>query len=387
MVQYSSMASSLVDPPLTLGQKLRLSRGAALAAAVDQAAHSLARVRYALPDARPERHHVFLERDIPYAASKTHHHRLDAYVPMRASRPMPVVMYVHGGGFATLSKETHRVMALAIARRGYLVFNVNYRLGLKHPYPAPLEDVTNALLWVHANADRFGGDRSRIAIAGESAGGNLVTALGVMHAKRHEPAFARRLHDANVSLKAVVSTYPFLDLSDRSATHPRLAGWYKAALFYAASAYLGQQIYSDEHDVLASPIRALEGRFAPERPMPPFFLACGSRDPLLKQCQRLKDALDRLGTPAELFIAAGEIHAFDAMVWRAPARAKWKATHAFLARGTWWRREPVGGRDERHPHLGAAAVRGRAILAAPAPLRVRLHRSHRQRGRGDRAAP
>jgi hypothetical protein len=42
--------------------------------------------------------------------------------------------------------------------------------------------------------------------------------------------------------------------------------------------------------------------------------------------------LDRLHTPAELFVAPGEIHAFDAMVWRAPARAKWKATHAFLAR-------------------------------------------------------
>jgi acetyl esterase len=317
---------------LSLSQKMRLSRGAAIAAAVDQAAHSLARMRYALPDARPERHHVLLERDIPYATPSTHHHRLDAYLPMRAPRPMPVVMYVHGGGFATLSKETHRVMALAIARRGYLVFNVNYRLGLKHPYPAPLEDVSSALLWVHANADRFGGDPSRIAVAGESAGGNLVTALGVMHAKRYAPAFARRLHDANIGLRAVVATYPYLDLSDRYANHPRLAGWYKSALFHAASAYLGPQIFAGDHEPLASPLRALENRFVSDRPLAPFFISCGSRDPLLDQCRRLKDTLDRLGARAELFIAPGEIHAFDAMVWRAPARAKWKATHAFLAR-------------------------------------------------------
>ncbi len=46
----------------------------------------------------------------------------------------------------------------------------------------------------------------------------------------------------------------------------------------------------------------------------------------------MKEALDRLDTPAELFVAPGEIHAFDAMVWRAPARAKWKATHAFLSK-------------------------------------------------------
>ena len=124
----------------------------------------------------------------------------------------------------------------AIASRGYLVFNVNYRLGIRHPYPEPLEDVANALVWVNANADRFGGDRSRIAIAGESAGGNLVTALGVMYAKRREEPFARRVYDANIALRAIVATYPYLDLTEHDKVHPRLAGWYKAALFDAASA-------------------------------------------------------------------------------------------------------------------------------------------------------
>ncbi len=316
--------------PLTWSQRIRLSRGAFVYSAIDRAAHTLARLRYALPDAQPERHHVFLEPNVPYGTSRGHHHRLDVYVPMRFQRPLPVVMYVHGGGFASLSKDTHRVMALAIATRGYLVFNVNYRLGIRHPYPEPLEDVSSALLWVNDNADRFGGDRTRIAVAGESAGGNLVTALGVMHAKRYDEPFARRVFDANIALRAVVSTYPYLDLSEHYRVHPRLAGWYKAALFDAASAYLGHHVYSEEHALLASPIRALEANFKPARPLPPFFIACGSRDPLLPQCQRLKDVLDRLHTPAELFIAPGEIHAFDAMVWRASARAKWRATHAFL---------------------------------------------------------
>jgi acetyl esterase len=319
---------------LTLGQRLRLSRGAVFYGTIDRAAHTLARLRYALPDAQPERHHVFLEPDVPYTA--THrwgdHHTLDVYIPMRTQRPLPVVMYVHGGAFASLSKDTHRVMALAIARRGYLVFNINYRQGLRHPFPAPLEDVSSALLWVSANADRFGGDRSRIAVAGESAGGNLVTAVGVMHAKRYEAPFARRVYDANISLKAVLSTYPYLDLTDRYEAHPRLARWYKTALFDAASSYLGHKVFDEEHHVLASPVRALESGFEPDRPLPPFFIACGSRDPFLQQCQRLKEALDRLDVDAQLFIAPGEIHAFDAMVWRAPARAKWKATHAFLSK-------------------------------------------------------
>jgi acetyl esterase len=318
---------------LSLGQRLRLSRSAVVYSAIDRAAHGLARIRYALPDAQPERHHVFLEANIPYATSTSAQQKLDVYVPMRAARPFPVVMYVHGGAFASLSKDTHRVMALAFARRGYLVFNINYRLGLRHPFPEPLEDVSNALLWVNANADRFGGDRSRIAVAGESAGGNLVTALGVMHAKRQKEAFARRVYDANISLRAVLATYPYLDLTDRYEAHPRLAFWYKAALFDAASAYLGRRVFDENgHDLLASPVRILENQFVADRAVPPFFIACGSRDPFLPQCERLKDALDKIGTPAEMFVAPGEIHAFDAMVWRAPARAKWKATHAFLAR-------------------------------------------------------
>jgi len=316
---------------LTLGQRFRLGRGAVVYGTVDRAAHALARLRYALPDAQPERHNVFLEPNVPYGTSKRHHHSLDVYVPTRAPRPLPVVMYVHGGAFASLSKDTHRVMALAIARRGYLVFNINYRQGIRHPFPAPLEDAATALLWVNANADRFGGDRSRIAIAGESAGGNLVTALAVMHAKRYDVPFAKRVYDANISLRAVLSTYPYLDLTDRYEAHPRLARWYKTALFDAASSYLGHHVFATEHHELASPVRALEmGRM--DREIPPFFIACGSRDPFLQQCQRLKDALDKRDVPAELFIAPGEIHAFDAMVWRAPARAKWKATHAFLAR-------------------------------------------------------
>lgn len=213
---------------LTFGQKLRLGRGAVVYGTVDRAAHTLARLRYALPDAQPARHHVFLEPNVPYATSKRFFHSLDVYVPMRAPRPAPVVMYVHGGAFASLSKDTHRVMALAIARRGYVVFNINYRQGIRYPFPAPLEDAAEALLWVHANADRFGGDPTRLAIAGESAGGNLVTALGVMHARRFEVPFARRVYDANLSLRAVLSTYPYLDLTDRYEHHPRLARWYKS---------------------------------------------------------------------------------------------------------------------------------------------------------------
>jgi acetyl esterase len=303
-------------------------------AAMDRAAHVFARIRYSMPDAHPARHHLVVHRDLAYGPSGHDHHRLDAYVPTHAARPLPVVMYVHGGGFTMLSKETHRVMALAIARAGYLLFNINYRLGPRHTYPAPLEDACDALLWVKRNCERFGGDPTRIGLAGESAGGNLVTALAVAASWRRPEPFARRVFDADVRLRGVVATYGFLDLgyTGQYIADPNIPRWTKSLLLDAARSYLGHDVRAAvEAYPLASPLRIIEAG-APERPLPPFFLSVGTRDPLIRCSKRLKSALDRLGTPCELQVAPGEIHGYDAMVWRAPAKEKWRAAHAFLDR-------------------------------------------------------
>ena len=78
------------------------------------------------PHARPARHHVEVIRDIPYLeGSKLPEHRLDVWRPTDKKGPFPVLLYVHGGGFRILSKDTHWIMALAFARRGFVVFNIN----------------------------------------------------------------------------------------------------------------------------------------------------------------------------------------------------------------------------------------------------------------------
>jgi acetyl esterase len=185
---------------------------------------------------------------------------------------------------------------------------------------------------VKENCGRFGGDASRIALAGESAGGNLVTAMAVAASwRRHEP-FARRVFDAKVGLRAVVATYGFLDLghTDEYLANAATPRWAKALLLDAARSYVG-------HDVrgaaiahpLASPLRVIEGG-GPDRPLPAFFAAVGTRDPLLRCSKRLKAALDALGSPCELHVSPGEIHGFDAFVWRPAARAKWGAAYRFL---------------------------------------------------------
>lgn len=301
-------------------------------AAVDRAAHWLARLRYALPDARPSRFDLAVHRDVAYGSDPLQ--RLDVYAPARASQPVPVVMYVHGGGFAMLSKETHQLMAFPIARAGYCLFNIDYRHGRKHHYPAPLEDACRALLWVRENCERYGGDPSRIALAGESAGGNLVTALAVASSWRRPEAFARRVFDANVSLRAAVTAYGFLDLgyTREYLANPKMPGWAKALLLDAARSYVGRDLLEAvERCPLASPLRIIESG-SPDRPLPSFFAAVGTRDPLLRCSKRLKAALDALGTPCELHLSPGEIHGFDAFMWRPKAKEKWRATCAFLER-------------------------------------------------------
>jgi acetyl esterase len=257
-------------------------------------------------------------------------------------------MYVHGGAFSMLSKDTHRVMALALSRRGFLTFIINYRLGVRNLYPAPLQDACSALVWVHRNAARFGGDPSRLAIAGESAGGNLVAALAIANASPQPELFARRVFDAQIPLRAVVSTYGFHDLTDvyRFRHHPRAARWVKEMLFDAAISYVGHDVHAAvQKSPLCSPLAILENGFAPHRPLPPFFLDVGTRDPLLSHSRRLKAALDALGTRCDLHVWPGEIHGYDAMVWREAAQQKWRRVYGFLGEHLGVERRPPGATE------------------------------------------
>ena len=100
------------------------------------------------PKAKPERHGVELIENIPYIDDGNDAHLLDVYRPKERSGPCPVLVYVHGGAFSILSKDTHWLMALAFARRGFVVFNINYRLAPKHPFPAAIEDACRAGAWI-----------------------------------------------------------------------------------------------------------------------------------------------------------------------------------------------------------------------------------------------
>lgn len=318
------------DLPARLGAGIRRAAGSVI---VDGFFRGMARLGRLHPDARPERHNVELVRDVPYIDDGATDHLLDIYRPRGAHGPLPVVLYVHGGSFRILSKDSHWVMGLAFARKGYLVLNINYRLAPRHPYPAPLEDAAAALRWAMSSAACHGGDPSRLVLAGESAGANLVTALAVCCCYERSEPFARQVWESGAQPRAVIPACGMLQVSDpgRFARRRRLAAWVADRMDVASEAYLGPPRASAALE-LADPLVVLERAAPPNRPLPPFLVQVGTRDPLLDDTRRLAAALARLRVPCEAYYYPGEIHAFHALAWRKQARRAWGHIYAFLDR-------------------------------------------------------
>jgi acetyl esterase len=293
------------------------------------------------PAARPERHGVEVERDVDYGDDRRWH-QLDLYKPVHRPGPWPVVFYVHGGGFHLLSKDTHWLMGLVFARFGYLVVNISYRLAPQHPYPAALEDTSAAYRWLAAHVTELGGDPARVALAGESAGGNLVTALALTTCQRRDEPWAQAVFDTGLVPRAVLPFCAILEVSrpERFAERRRLPRWIDAMIRDTSASYLrGHSSVPGPTTALADPLRVLEDSIAGlpvqrgwDRPLPPFFAPVGTRDPLLDDTRRLEKALAALNVPCEARYYPGGIHAFHALVWDPAARRCWRDALAFLDR-------------------------------------------------------
>ena len=291
------------------------------------------------PQARPERHGVEVIRDVVYGSGARREHKLDVYRPKNANQGSngggrPAVLYVHGGGFRILSKDTHWIMALAFARRGYVVFNVDYRLAPEHPFPCAIEDVCDAYAWVAAHAAEHGADPSRLILAGESAGANLCASLALAACYERPDPWAQRVYATGVVPRAVVAACGIHQVSDpqrfgRRKPIPRMLA---DRIEEVADAYLGGATCAEETLDFADPLLHYERGHAPHRALPAFFLPVGTADPLLDDTRRLARALETLGAVAEARYYRGEPHAFHAFVVRPNAKQCWQDTYEFLDR-------------------------------------------------------
>jgi len=286
------------------------------------------------PLARPERHGVEVLRDIQYLPTGRREHRLDIYRPVTPG-PHPAVLYVHGGGFRILSKDTHWLMGLAFARRGFAVFNVGYRLAPRHPYPAAVEDVCAAYAWVAQHAATYAADPQRLVLAGESAGANLALTLAVAACFRRPEPWARMVFDAGVVPAAVLPACGLLQVTDPERfrrKRPQMLRFIEDRIREVSNDYVGSQARPGGAGLdLADPLLVLEGDEQTARPLPPMFAAVGTGDVLLDDSRRLGAAIRRRDGLCEVAYYPGEPHAFHAFVMREAARQCWADTFRFLA--------------------------------------------------------
>ena len=296
-----------------------------------------------LPVSAPKRHGVEVIADVPYKTGGGTAHQLDIYRPTRRKGPLPVVVYVHGGAFRSLSKDTHWVMALAWAREGYVVFNVNYRLAPEHRYPAACEDLACAWAWIAQNAALYGGDLSRLVVSGESAGGNLASVMTLATVTKRSEPWACDVFALGLLPQVVVPACAVLQVSDpRRWTRRRRAAGKKAPRLVQGVLDDTWQVYSgrsvDDSDAgadhgLMDPLVVTESLAAHKtqlaRALPAFFLPVGVADPLLDDHRRMAAALQQLGAVAEARFYEGMEHAFHAFVWREAAQKCWQDSYAF----------------------------------------------------------
>jgi acetyl esterase len=264
---------------------------------------------------------------VPYTRRDGRDLCVDIYRPVDRAAPLPVVVYLHGGGFRAMSKDTHWLMGLAFARQGHLVVLPDYRLGARHPFPAPAEDAVAAWTWSAANVVELGGDPRRMVVAGESAGANLAATLAVASAWARPEPWARAIFESAHRPRAAIPACGILQVSDtdRFRRHPRVV---RSIIGDVARSYLPAGVEGLDL-ALADPLRVVETT-TPDREPIPCFLPVGDRDPLMDDSHRMAAALRRWGGRAEARSYAGGTHAFHAFVWNRRARECWGDMFRFL---------------------------------------------------------
>ena len=227
------------------------------------------------------------------------------YTPLKAdgsamTGPLPVVVYFHGGGWVIADLAAYEPSAVALAEKtGAVVISVAYRLAPEHPYPAAHEDAFAAYQYVAENAAAMNGDPAKIALAGESAGGNLAVATALLAKER----------GAKMPVH-VLSVYPVADGDVTGASYEKYADakplnkpfmeWFFDR--YAPDWRTDQEAY---------PLLILKERDLSS--LPPTTILNAEIDPLATDGEELAVALKKAGVPTEQRTYQGVTHEFFGM--------------------------------------------------------------------------
>ncbi|MFN2427691.1 MAG: alpha/beta hydrolase [Candidatus Binatia bacterium] len=221
------------------------------------------------------------------------------YVPSNDAAPKPVLVYYHGGGWTVGDLETHDAVARAFAKEvECVVVSVDYRMGPEDRFPAAAEDAVDVFGWVATYAAEFGGDAGRLAVGGDSAGGNLAAVVA-----QQALASGERCPDFQLLI------YPVTDLADEGESYETFAdGFYltRVLMRWFADNYVSN---ADERlDPRASPLRAESFTG-----LPPTFLLTAGYDPLRDEGKAYANRLLEAGVDVEYRNYDSLIHGFISM--------------------------------------------------------------------------
>jgi len=222
-------------------------------------------------------------------------------IPVRVYRPnlvkpLPILVYFHGGGWVLGDIEGYDPVCRALAMAsGCIVASVEYRLAPEHPYPAALEDCYNVTKYIAENAQEFDADAERLAVGGDSAGGNLAAAVTLL---------AQETGGPEIQFQLLI--YPATDYSADTGSMQEFADGH--FLTHAAMRWFWQQYAGGAENGLKywiSPLKAtsLSG-------LPPAFVITAECDVLRDQGEAYAQRLEDAGVPVRLKRYDGAIHGF-----------------------------------------------------------------------------
>lgn len=213
--------------------------------------------------------------------------------------PIPVLLYFHGGGWVIGDIDSSDGLCRTLANAaGCIVVSVGYRLAPEHPFPAAAEDAYHATLWAAKHASGFGGDPSRIAVCGDSAGGNLAAVVAQIARDRLTPAICFQL-----------LIYPVTDGACNTPSYRDNAEGYfltRDAMQWFWNHYVPND--ADRNQAYASPLRARN--FAG---LPAVMVITAEFDPLRDEGELYAERMRAAGVPVQLVRYDGMIHGFFAM--------------------------------------------------------------------------
>ena len=237
---------------------------------------------------------------------------LDArlYRPEGAGERPGLIVYFHGGGWVIGTIDTHDGPCRALANSsGAAVLSVAYRLAPEYPYPAPSDDCYAATIWAVANADDLGIDGSKIAVAGDSAGGNLAAAVAIMARDAGGPKIAHQL-----------LIYPVTDVDFERPSYAANGGgdYYlsTAGMKWFWGHYLGGRAPED------APLAVVLRQPDLSR-LPSATVITAEYDPLRDEGDAYAAKLSAAGVPVDGTCAPGMIHGFFNMFQIVPEAAQW----------------------------------------------------------------